>query len=1282
MTRAFAVLPLLLAPLAAASETLQAANGAYASLLSSTSSRGLSANLKRNLGSGEYIDFTELLDPDYSDASDTDSFLGLLSDGLELLKGYVHTKDDKGNLKINELVRGLLDDDGFIEFGIDEGYFLDLGSGSSVNLTAVGVKGLDTFLEADLLQPTTVSVSMVDENITDAETDGSEKYDSLPETTLQNTFFLETLVLDLYLTETTTGQAEEKIKVRLPFAGVDVLAMPIILAILEEGIKNFPVGAALDHTNLLMPCLSETVVDDALIVALEATFEEIGIPSMLEDSNPATESPFLDVVTTLFLGLPASVPIFFNSTVRGLLNDMLNDNLLEPETDIEDPCPSYPTSKDLDGEDQKLIEFPSFFDAGLPALLMTLVEEEIIAISPETGLPKINNVLIEPLMEEMGESTINAESGRTSMVFGSGEEPLVDVATNLAIGGLSADIKLRLSDLAIYNLDTMIPPLDVLEPLPEEAQQLNNTITMGLDMEENPERSMGLSANVFLSIVTDGDGSIVHDLRLGANMEAVSIVLTALLEIVESKLYGFPVKDILNLQCWLAVLRVPEIDNRTGIRLESDSPTAGIAELKASMAKMNMGLECNGGDCTSLGMEDLIGLMETSDAQAGMTEFMNSVLGYVATLLSGEGAILQTPIDRILNEAPMQCPHDPSYDPEAVTPVSYEDMDALPELEYNYEYLIIWGSFAVALIVAFAAVAIGVRCNARRKHKLWLANADASSKKKTYVLQQQQEKDMLEEALNTSTQPMFYSPEIPALIRWSMPVIILGNVALFLSGHLNLGATVFIEANIAGDTIRVGDFFDFAIARTTIDLWKNGGRALALLILCFSGIWPYTKQFLTLALWFLPTSKMSISTRGTYLIWLDKLAKWSMIDIFVIVVCIAAFRVKIISPELAFLPENFYSVDLMIVPMWGLYSNMTAQLVSQVSSHFIIYYHRCIVTKATEKLPGTTEGEQATKPKTEGKASKIILNKHSFSNPYYESTEMLVAKKWVGASILVSCLCMSGLIVLGSFVPSFSVELLGIIGVAVESGQDFEEAITQHSVWSIVNMLFVEARFLDTMGGYIGIGILGGLFLATIMVIPILQALFLICQWFVPLAQTARRRLSVLNEILQAWQYVEVYLIALFVASWQLGPVSQYMFNAYCGSLDGFFAQMVSYGILKEADAQCFSVQGSIDPGSIALLVAAILLALVNSVVTLASKQCLEDNGAPGENETHQTASEPSEESAAAEEHLDGAKENEEEETPIETTTNKIRPPPFVFTDIHRWLLMPTKTSKKDTDDV
>ena len=72
-----------------------------------------------------------------------------------------------------------------------------------------------------------------------------------------------------------------------------------------------------------------------------------------------------------------------------------------------------------------------------------------------------------------------------------------------------------------------------------------------------------------------------------------------------------------------------------------------------------------------------------------------------------------------------------------------------------------------------------------------------------------------------------------------------------------------------------------------------GGKELAVLIFLFSFVWPYTKQIITMVLWFAPTNRVTVQTRGSVLLWLDALAKWSIIDVFTLVVTIVAFRVSI-----------------------------------------------------------------------------------------------------------------------------------------------------------------------------------------------------------------------------------------------------------------------------------------------------------------------------------------------------------------------------------------------------
>jgi hypothetical protein len=79
---------------------------------------------------------------------------------------------------------------------------------------------------------------------------------------------------------------------------------------------------------------------------------------------------------------------------------------------------------------------------------------------------------------------------------------------------------------------------------------------------------------------------------------------------------------------------------------------------------------------------------------------------------------------------------------------------------------------------------------------------------------------------------------------------------------------------------------------------------------------------------------VSVSKRGSVFLRLDALAKWSLVDIFVLIVSVTAFRVSIQSPDVDFLPDGFYSVDVLVVSLCGsilYYANMIAQLISQKS---------------------------------------------------------------------------------------------------------------------------------------------------------------------------------------------------------------------------------------------------------------------------------------------------------------------------------------------------------------
>jgi hypothetical protein len=342
-------------------------------------------------------------------------------------------------------------------------------------------------------------------------------------------------------------------------------------------------------------------------------------------------------------------------------------------------------------------------------------------------------------------------------------------------------------------------------------------------------------------------------------------------------------------------------------------------------------------------------------------------------------------------------------------------------------------------------------------------------------------------------------------------------------------------------------------ARTQLFLCCTAGaRELAILIFIFSFLWPYTKQLLTFWLWFASPSAVSVSRRGSFLLWLDFFAKWSIIDVFVLIITIVTFRVSIQSPKLSFLPDDFYSIDLLVIPKWGLYANMTAQIISQLSSHVIIHYHRRIVDnamlslKARQPIQRTSTADDTSDetPHEQGRRAQLesehpeVLCRHAFYRPHRGEADRLVVKPFVNPVMVAFSICTCGLVIAGCFVPSYSLDILGLVGILVESGQDFQAANTKFSVLSTLGVLFGQAGLTGGAADYIGLGSLSILLILSVLLVPALQLGALMIQWFMPLRPKLRRQLSVVLEILQAWQYAEVYLLSLLVGAWQLGPVS------------------------------------------------------------------------------------------------------------------------------------------------
>lgn len=142
------------------------------------------------------------------------------------------------------------------------------------------------------------------------------------------------------------------------------------------------------------------------------------------------------------------------------------------------------------------------------------------------------------------------------------------------------------------------------------------------------------------------------------------------------------------------------------------------------------------------------------------------------------------------------------------------------------------------------------------------------------------------------------------------------------------------------------------------------------------------------------------------------------------------------------------------------------------------------------------------------------------------------------------------------------------------------------------------------------------------------------------------------------FKYMEVFVLSVIITSWQLSGVSDYMVNAYCGSLDGIFDTLAFFGIIDPNDAQCFQLRASVEAASWLLVAASLILAASSHFVLTASSQKLLDDYIPSERRRHNDRW-SSVESAEVAGKNEGPKESKNERIP------ELSPIPPRFTDYY-----------------
>ena len=156
-------------------------------------------------------------------------------------------------------------------------------------------------------------------------------------------------------------------------------------------------------------------------------------------------------------------------------------------------------------------------------------------------------------------------------------------------------------------------------------------------------------------------------------------------------------------------------------------------------------------------------------------------------------------------------------------------------------------------------------------------------------------------------------------------------------------------------------------------------------------------------------------------------------------------------------------------------------------------------------------------------------------------------------AVLTLCILSAVMVAVGSILPSFEIEVTGLVGIAEDFYQGSGSNVKQYSMWTIAFVVFEQAQYCHHPQEALGVD-LGVVYLLVSFFIPVIQLLSLAVMWYRPMTLKTQKHIFFVNEILSAWSTVEVFIVGIVAALFELTSVSGSMADAIeqCGPIKMF----------------------------------------------------------------------------------------------------------------------------------
>jgi len=110
--------------------------------------------------------------------------------------------------------------------------------------------------------------------------------------------------------------------------------------------------------------------------------------------------------------------------------------------------------------------------------------------------------------------------------------------------------------------------------------------------------------------------------------------------------------------------------------------------------------------------------------------------------------------------------------------------------------------------------------------------------------------------------------------------------------------------------------YNITYGQSISDAWNGGAEFLAILIILFSGIWPYVKNIILVIVWYVP---MTVHRQYSILLWLSRLSKYTLVDVFAVVGILVGVQITLSIGSITFVSRaepRFAIIAFFLATAW------------------------------------------------------------------------------------------------------------------------------------------------------------------------------------------------------------------------------------------------------------------------------------------------------------------------------------------------------------------------------